>query len=106
MTIQDICSQLLQQSERVRIGAKGLRADLSILFALHEYDGPQERDMEIYRHKLADAAVHLVVLESAQDELKAVTTEAERVIEQLQDKQDKPTKTRPIPFVQLTGVRE
>ncbi len=101
MTIQDICSQLLQQSERVRIGAKGLRADLSILFALHEYDGPEARDMEIYRHKLADAAVHLVVLESAQDELKTVTTEAERVIEQLQDKQDKPTKTRPIPFVRV-----
>ena len=100
MSIQDICSQLLQQSERVRIGAKGLRADLSILFALQEY-GLEEQDKALYRHKLADAAVHLVVLESAQDELKAVTTEAERVIEQLQDKQDKPTKTRPLPFARV-----
>jgi len=40
-------------------------------------------------------------LESAQDDLKDVTTEAERVIEQLQDKQDSPTKTRPIPFVRV-----
>ncbi len=101
MTIQDICSQLLQQSERVRIGAKGLRADLSQLFALQEY-GLEDKEIEaMYRHKLTDAAVHLVVLESAQDELKTVTTEAERVIEQLQDKQDKPTKTRPIPFVRV-----
>jgi len=96
----DICSQLLQQSERVRIGAKNLRGDLSILFALQEY-GLQERDITMYRHALADAAVHLVVLENAQDELKVVTTEAERVIEQLQDKQDKPTKTRPLPFVRV-----
>ncbi len=57
--------------------------------------------MEIYRHKLTDAAMHLVVLESAQDELKVVMTEAERVIEQLQDRQDKPTKTRPLPFVRV-----
>jgi|SRR6266567_112112 len=101
MNIQDICSQLLQQSERVRIGANGLRADLSILFSLQEY-GLEDKEIEaLYRQRLTDAAMHLVVVSSAQDDLKVITTEAERIIEQLQDKQDKPTKTRPLPFARV-----
>lgn len=91
MNIPQLCAQLLQQGEIIRMRCKQVRTDLSIIFALQEFGTSRHKETEaIYYDRLEQTTKDVAAG-------KATLLEAEETLRQLKSK----VATRPIPFVRV-----